>query len=82
MSKYDPLLDCLARSSQPAEMSFADISELIGGLPPTAYRRLQWWSNNSNGHVQARAWLDVGRRVESVDFSNLRVRFSSVQPPD
>jgi hypothetical protein len=71
----------LARGSQPVEMSFAQINRLVGGLPPTAYWRLQWWSNNANRHVQARAWLNEGRRVESIDLSNQQVRFSAARQP-
>jgi hypothetical protein len=77
VAKYDPLRDHLARISRPVEMSFEEISLLVGGLPPTAYRRAEWWANNANRHVQARAWLDSGRRVESVDLDGRRVSFSS-----
>jgi hypothetical protein len=75
-SKYDPLREWLTRAPHPAEVSFGLLSQLVGGLPPSAYRRREWWANNMNGHVQARAWLEAGRRVSSVDLPNEKVVFA------
>lgn len=58
-------------------MTFDEIADLVGGLPPTAYTTRQWWANNSAAHTQAHAWLRAGRTVESVDFNARRVRFSA-----
>jgi hypothetical protein len=76
LAKYDPLREHLARGSASAEMSFSEVGRLVGGLPPSAYRLPAWWSNNSNHHVQARAWLDAGRRVGSINFRSQHVVFS------
>ena len=73
--KYEPLRRELERSDRSIEMSFDEVARLVGGLPPTAYRRPQWWSNNLSGHVQAAAWLSGGRRVAMVDLTAQRVRF-------
>jgi hypothetical protein len=54
-SKYDPLREWLTRAPHPAEVSFGQPSQDVGGLPPSAYRRREWWANDTNGHVQARA---------------------------
>jgi hypothetical protein len=75
VSKYEPLRSELGRATRPIEMSFAEVARLVGGLPPTAYVRPQWWSNNPQGHVQAAAWLGIGRRVAMVDLTTQRVRF-------
>jgi len=76
MRKYDPLRDHLMRASHPHLMTFGEIDRLVGGLPPTARGRLQWWPNNAQGHVQAAEWLGCGRRVELVDLERQSVRFS------
>ena len=58
-------------------MTFAEVSQVVGGLPPSAYRYPAWWANDRRGrHVQAIAWLEPGRRVESVDLERQVVRFS------
>jgi YD repeat-containing protein len=80
MGKYDPLCECLARTHDPIEISFAEIGALVGGLPPSAYRHSAWWSNNPNGHVQAQAWITAGRRVAFVDLVGERVSFSPHAP--
>jgi hypothetical protein len=56
-------------------MGFVEISRLVGGLPPSARRHRAWWAN-SPSHVQAHAWLELGRRVEAVDLEREVVRFS------
>jgi len=62
--KYGPLAAHLA--GLPSEqwsvtLTFREISEMVGGLPDSAYRRRQFWANNSK--VQARAWRSVGWHV-------------------
>ena len=75
MAKYDPLLAYLADHPESLTMSFAQVAQLVGGLPPSADRWSAWWANDP-GHVQARAWLNRGHRVESVELAARRVRFS------
>jgi hypothetical protein len=57
-------------------MTFEEIDRLVGGLPPSAGRWSAWWAN-SRSHVQAVAWLDAGRRVESLHLDDRRVTFAS-----
>lgn len=76
MAKYESLHDHLVRSSGPVEMSFEDINRLVGGLPPSAYHWRAWWANDAH-HVQSKAWLGCGRRVESVNLVGQRVTFSA-----
>ena len=77
MAKYDPLREHLKRSSsEPIEISFAEIDTMVGGLPESARTYRAWWENEVDGHhVQARAWLDAGLKVDWVDFSSELVRF-------
>lgn len=56
-------------------MDFEEVSELVGGLPNSAYKHRAWWANQRTSVVQAYAWLDAGWRVASVDFSRRRVVF-------
>ena len=78
--KYEPLGRHLSAASHAVVMTFDEISRLVGGLPPSAYRYPAWWANEVGGrHVQAHAWLDHGRRVVAVDLDRQVVRFSSGQ---
>jgi hypothetical protein len=75
--KYGPLRDRLVGVSGPIELTFEEVAGLVGGLPSSAYRYPQWWENEQRGaHVQARAWLTVGRHVASVDLAHQRVVFA------
>jgi uncharacterized membrane protein len=69
VGKYDPLQDFLA--SQPADqreltMSFTDIENLVGRLPPYARSRPAWWANSGVSDA-GQAWRQAGWQVESTD---------------
>jgi len=79
VTKYDALRQRLEQGlAGPVELSFAEIDELVGGLPPSASVHSAWWANEEppTRHVQALAWLDAGRRVDDVSLGNW-VRFSA-----
>jgi hypothetical protein len=80
MAKYDRLFEHLCRADDgPLTMSFDEIEDLVGALPASARRSKAWWANDPSGgaHVQAKAWLNSGREVESVDQHKHVVRFSA-----
>jgi hypothetical protein len=60
--KYAPLRQYLeraaARGQASVEMDFAQVADLVGGLPVSAYHRRQWWANDSK--VEAQAWRAAG----------------------
>lgn len=79
MAKYQPLADhlmSLPASELTVTLTFAQVSNLVGELPPTAYRLRQWWANDSK--PQARAWRSGGWRVDErgIDFNAGTVRFA------
>ena len=69
--KYAPLqmhLNGLPPPEGRAQLSFAEIERIIGDkLPSSAHNHRAWWSNHADSHVQARAWLEAGWEVDSVD---------------
>ena len=77
-TKYHPLFEYLLFSGQGRIlMTFAEIEQVIEArLPPSARRREEWWSNSSNGHSQARAWLRASYRTSHVDLAGETVVFS------
>lgn len=81
MAKYDRLFQHLCRLPDgPVELTFDEVSALVGGLPATAERSRAWWANEvGGGSRQAKAWLDAGREVASVDVAARVVRFSAAQ---
>jgi hypothetical protein len=61
MSKYDPLQDYLSeKTASTVTLTFSNIEDLIGALPPSARKYLVWWRNNDSSHQQCRAWGEVG----------------------
>jgi hypothetical protein len=80
--KYAPLSGLLAtatgRGATSVRITFADLAELVGGLPTSAYHRPGWWANGYL--VQAMAWRSTGWRVSKVDLSQEWVLFTYVGP--
>ncbi len=75
--KYDPLRDWLRhQKASTLEVSFDEIADMVGGLPPSAEKHDAWWTNETSKstHVQCPAWLDAGYRA-SADRSRRKVRF-------
>lgn len=82
MGKYDPLFRhlCTTDDNDAVEMSFDEIEQLVGPLPGDAIKRREWWTNDQTTRpAHARAWLDAGRQVETVDRTDRRVRFSAAR---
>ena len=75
MSKYDPLFYRLDDDQGVTiTLTFDQVAEIVGGLPPSAYEHPSWWSPNTSRHVQARAWVDAGYRADA-DLPARTVRF-------
>lgn len=78
MAKYDPLRSYLTQCGSPrVTMSFEQISELVGGLPRSAYEYQAWWANEiaPQTHVQKQAWMSVGFTVDRFDLSSCTVTY-------
>jgi hypothetical protein len=81
MAKYDALREHLRRQrGAVVTLTLSEIAEAVpGGLPQSAYRYRAWWSNEAAGtHVQARAWLDAGFAIASVDLVDATVTFEAL----
>ncbi|MBY0217772.1 hypothetical protein [Paenibacillus illinoisensis] len=66
-SKYFPLENYLNQVS--ITLTYLELEEILGfKLPPTAYKREQWWENNTMHHPQANSWLNAGWKVERVSL--------------
>jgi DNA-binding XRE family transcriptional regulator len=76
-SKYHPLYDCLRQSEQDElTLTFSAIEALLGAqLPATARTQRGWWSNRSQGAVQAVAWMGAGYHAEDLDLNAEQVTF-------
>lgn len=82
MAKYDPLFEYLCRAPDgPLMVSFTALDQIVGGLPASARTYSAWWANEGGGsrHVQAKAWLNAGRRVEHVDRQSGVIHFSAAR---
>ncbi|WP_434453340.1 DUF7662 domain-containing protein [Lentzea sp. E54] len=66
-------LAAVADSRQGVELSFAEIADLVGGLPASAYEHRAWWANSLMS--QQVAWRHAGWRVDFVSLEHRRVRF-------
>ena len=76
MGKYEPLSDLLRRSQNNVSMTFADLDQLVGGLPPSAWNHRSWWGNTVNpAHVHAASWVTIGWIADTVDLHAERITF-------
>ena len=80
-SRYDPLADLLrGLNTDVVRMTFAEVEQLVGPLPPAARARPSWWANTDpRTHSQARAWCGVGWRMAKVRLEEETVIFD--RPP-
>lgn len=76
MGKYEPLAYYLADLPRDRWLAtFSEIERVLKfELPPSARRHDAWWSNSRKGnHSQAKAWIDAGWYIVSVDRRNEKV---------
>ncbi|HEV2777806.1 MAG TPA: hypothetical protein VGX25_00240 [Actinophytocola sp.] len=75
--KYAPLHQLLVTAAgngtSVVRIEFAELADLVGGLPTSAYRRRGWWANGYL--VQAVAWRSAGWRVREVNLGQRWVVF-------
>lgn len=81
--KYSPLenyLRSLPDTQQEVTLAFEQIERITNAkLPPSAHEYHQWWENEKEGnHVNARAWVNAGWKVECVDFNKKQARLIRV----
>lgn len=74
--KYDPLRRHLHQSNaDELTLSLAEIEAILDAkLPPSARSQRAWWGNRRRGALQARAWLDVDYRVETIELDEQNYR--------
>jgi hypothetical protein len=74
VGRYDALTAKLSSDvSESLELSFDDIDEIVGGLPPSARKHSAWWSNGQSSH-QSKYWTAAQRRAKP-DLKKKVVRF-------
>ena len=76
-SKYTALYEKLRQSGKDeVTLTFAQIEKLMGdSLPDSARQSHAFWSNRSQGALQATAWMSAGYHVVEVDLAAERVTF-------
>ena len=75
MGRYDALTEHLRGLSEPVTLSFAELEQLTGSLPPSARRQRPWWANTP-GNTQSAAWLAAGHVVVAIDLASEQVTFA------
>jgi hypothetical protein len=72
----------LARQEPRISMSFAQVAAVAKvKLPVSAFRYPQWWQNDAEHHVQAKAWIEAGYKTEKVDLDAQSVEFVRAAAP-
>ena len=81
-SRYAPLhqhLAGLGKDRKEYEMSFDEISTVMGAeLPKSARDHRAWWANTES-HSQALAWISAGWKVDGVDLDNELIHFTRIE---
>ncbi|MDL2351672.1 MAG: hypothetical protein QFC78_02385 [Pseudomonadota bacterium] len=79
MGIYEPLARHLGALDQDSwTTTFEQIESKLGfGLPPSARKYRQWWSNErGKGHSQKEGWQSVGWVTAEVDLAAEKIRFA------
>jgi hypothetical protein len=75
MSRYEALTERLRTSSDDVVvLTFEELDELVGGLPPSARKHAPWWGNAKKPTGQSRFWMQANRLARP-DMSNFLVAF-------
>jgi hypothetical protein len=76
-SVYQSLGAYLARQPGPTRtLPFGEVEAIIGRpLPPTAYARRDWWTNEPGRSQADYGWLAAGWVVDTVDRGRQTVTF-------
>lgn len=76
-TKYYPLYEHLRQCGRDElTLTFSAVETLINDqLPPSARTKRAWWSNRSQGAVQAEAWMGAGYHVEAIDLTAEKITF-------
>ena len=82
-SKYEALADYLrAQTGDRLAMTFREVEEILGGLPPSARRYRVWWSNYPNYVQSGRGWLAAGWKTAQVSMEEERLLFVRSKPEE
>ena len=74
--KYAPLKRWLIESgNEVVRMSFSNIADLVGGLPPSAYKHRAFWSN-ADSRPSSVVWVDAGYKVVECNLQTQYVCFA------
>jgi putative restriction endonuclease len=83
MSKYAPLATFLRSQTQDTvKLTFAQVDELVNGLPASAKTSHAWWANvqTESTHGWAQLWLAAGWQRSTVDLKEQTVIFRRFKP--
>jgi len=77
-SKYHPLFAHLKQNqTQSLTLTLSEIEQIVGiPLPNSANKNRGWWSNRSQGALQAQAWMQAGYHVSEIDLAKGKISFS------
>jgi len=83
-SKYDRLGDHLAAiGAATITLTFAEVEAVVGPLPDTAHRSVEWWGATAFGHysnAHAFHWRRAGYVADHLDFVGETVTFRRLAP--
>ena len=59
-------------------LTFEELDQLVGGLPPSARKHAPWWGNAKKGTGQSRYWMQANRRARP-DMTSSMVAFRRIE---
>jgi outer membrane receptor for Fe3+-dicitrate len=76
VSKYEELAKYLEKQdSDLIRMTFQEVEEIIGPLPPTAYDHRAWWANSASQNHAMNGWMSVGWETSQVEMDKQELVF-------
>ena len=65
MPRWSALTDHLLASGDTSRLTWDELADIVGGLPPSASNHPAWWSGD---RTNVRAWKDAGFRLATVSL--------------
>lgn len=80
-SKYEPLARYLEEKDlDMLRMTFQEVEDVLGELPPAARKHRAWWANNASHSHARHGWMRAGWETSKVDMDKEELLFVRAAP--
>jgi len=80
ISKYEDLANFLQKqNADMLRMTFQEVEDIVGSLPPAARKHRAWWANSTSQNHATNGWMSVGWETSQVHMDKEELVFVRAQ---